>query len=140
MTGTVFLLPLAAFAMLVTSSAAVAGGGDAAANAAQLQIGARGFAQCTACHSVEAGKPNGVGPNLNGFFGKRAGTNAPGYAYSDAMKKYAAVWSDKTLDTFLTAPIKTVPGTKMTYRGNPDPVARAALIAYLKAKTGATKP
>lgn len=111
-----------------------------AADDAQMQLGARGFAQCAACHSLEPGKPNGVGPNLSGLFGKRAGTNARGYAYSDAMKKYGVIWSEKSLDAFLTSPTKAVPGTKMPYRGISDPAARAALVAYLKIKTAPARP
>lgn len=139
MTVIVLRWPAAMVVAALIAPEAMAQGAAATAGEAQLAVGARSFAQCAACHALDAGKPNGVGPNLNGFFGTRAGTNAKGYAYSDALKKYDAVWNDKTLDAFLTAPIKTVPGTKMIYRGNPDPVARAALIAFLKAKTGAAR-
>lgn len=111
-----------------------------AADDAQLQLGARGFAQCAACHSLDPAKPSAVGPNLSGVFGKRAGTNARGFAYSEAMRKYGVVWSEKSLDVFLTAPVKAVPGTRMAYRGIPDPAARAALIAYLKIKTAPATP
>ncbi|WP_406940518.1 c-type cytochrome, partial [Bordetella pertussis] len=36
-------------------------------------------------------------------------------------------------DRFLADPLKTVPGTAMTYAGVPDAGERADLIAYLRA-------
>lgn len=117
------------------ASVTLAQGAPITPNQAQLQVvGARAFAQCAACHALEAGKPSGVGPNLHRLFGKRAGTNAADYAYSPAMKSYGAVWTDKTLDAFLSAPTKTVVGTKMAYRGIADANMRAALIAFIKAR------
>lgn len=88
------------------------------------------FAQCAACHSVQKGM-HGVGPSLAGVFGTKAGDVA-GYAFSDAMKGSGLVWDEKTLDTYLTNPMKVVPGTRMTYYGMPDPADRKAVIEYLK--------
>ena len=56
----------------------------------------------------------------------------PGYAFSDAMKNAGLTWDDATLDEYLTAPMKKVPGTKMTFAGLSDPAARKEVIAYLK--------
>lgn len=88
------------------------------------------FAQCAACHAVEPGK-HGVGPSLAGVYGTKSGA-IPGYDFSDAMKNANLTWDDKTLDTYLTNPMKVVPGTKMTYAGLADPEQRKAIIAYLK--------
>lgn len=88
------------------------------------------FAQCAACHSVEKGKM-GIGPSLAGVFGTKSGEIA-GYAFSDAMKSAGLTWDESTLDRYLTAPAKVVPGTKMTYAGLADPAARKAIIEYLK--------
>jgi cytochrome c len=88
------------------------------------------FAQCIACHSVEPGK-NGVGPSLAGVFGSKAGSVA-GFNYSPANKASGLTWDEATLDEYLTAPMKKIPGTKMTYAGLTDPAQREALIAYLK--------
>lgn len=88
------------------------------------------FAQCAACHSVEKGKM-GIGPSLAGVFGTKSG-DIPGYAFSDAMKSAGLTWDESTLDRYLTAPAKVVPGTKMTYAGLADPAARKAIIEYLK--------
>lgn len=88
------------------------------------------FAQCVACHAVEPGK-NGIGPSLAGVAGSAAGAVA-GFAYSSALKTSGLTWDDATLDAWLTAPMKKVPGTRMAYAGMADPAKRAELIAYLK--------
>ena len=88
------------------------------------------FAQCAVCHSTEAGK-NGVGPSLAGIVGRKAGSVA-GFAYSDANKNSGLTWDEKTLDTYLTNPMKMVPGTKMTFAGLPDAAKRKEVIDYLK--------
>jgi cytochrome c len=88
------------------------------------------FAQCAACHAVVPGK-NVIGPTLAGVFGRKAGS-MPGFAYSKAMTAYGATWDDSALDTFLTAPMKAVPGTKMSYAGLSDGAQRKELIEYLK--------
>ena len=88
------------------------------------------FAQCAACHAVEPGK-HGVGPSLHGVYGTKSGELA-GYAFSDAMKAANLTWDDATLDAFLAAPMKTVPGTKMAFAGQPDAAKRKELIEYIK--------
>ena len=88
------------------------------------------FAQCAACHSAEPGK-HGVGPSLAGVFGTKSG-DIPGYVFSEAMKNAGLTWDEATLDEYLTAPMKKVPGTKMTFAGMSDPAARKEVIAYIK--------
>lgn len=108
---------------------------DAAAPAAPAPAAAAdaapaAFAICKSCHSVEKGK-QGIGPSLAGIYGTKAG-EVPGFNFSPAMKASGLTWDDATLDKFLTSPMKTVPGTRMTYAGQSDPAKRAELIAYLK--------
>jgi cytochrome c len=74
-----------------------------------------------------------MGPNLHGLFGRRAGAVA-GFNYSPAVKESNIVWNAETLDQFLAAPTRMVPGTRMVTRVA-DPARRAALIAYLNAET-----
>ncbi|GGC08973.1 hypothetical protein GCM10011494_29540 [Novosphingobium endophyticum] len=87
------------------------------------------FAQCRACHSVEAGK-NGVGPTLFGIFGSKAG-EVPGYKFSPALARSGITWNRSSLDTWLKGPIKMVPGAKMVI-AMPDPEKRKAIIDYLE--------
>jgi cytochrome c len=88
------------------------------------------YGQCAACHSVEPGK-HGIGPSLAGVFGSKAGS-AAGYNYSPANKNSGLTWDEATLDEYLTAPLKKVPGTKMSYAGMSDPAQRKAVIDYMK--------
>ncbi len=85
---------------------------------------------CATCHTIKPGV-NAVGPSLFGVFGKKS-ASVEGYAYSEAMKASGKIWDEKTLDTYLTAPMKDVPGTKMTFAGMADPVKRKAVIGFLK--------
>ena len=87
------------------------------------------FNQCVACHSVEPGKMM-VGPSLAGVVGGKSGT-VKGFAYSPAMRKAGKTWTEEELDTFLSNPIKTVPGTKMPLPVR-NPAQRKAIIDYLK--------
>ena len=100
----------------------------AALTAGDAQAGEAVYSRCLACHSLEV---NRTGPKHCGVVGRRAGS-VPGYDYSPTMKRSKLVWDGKTLDRFLADPLKTVPGTTMTYAGVPDAKDRADLIAYLK--------
>ena len=88
------------------------------------------WGQCATCHTIKPGV-NAVGPSLFGVFGKKS-ASVEGYAYSEAMKAAGKTWDEATLDTYLTAPMKDVPGTKMTYAGMTDPAKRKAVIDFLK--------
>jgi cytochrome c len=103
-------------------------GGDAAAGQAIFTHGHGGLA-CAICHSPVAGT-NKIGPSLFGVVGRPSAT-AANYTYSDAMKAYNHPWTPENLFTYLEAPQKVVPGTKMTFPGLPDPTDRKNVIAYL---------
>jgi cytochrome c len=93
--------------------------------------GATVFKPCASCHQIGPSARGGFGPQLNGLFGRRAGTTAD-FAYSDAMKASGIVWDERTLSAFLRDPDKTVPGTKMRFWGIHDDRDLAALLAYLR--------
>jgi cytochrome c len=97
--------------------------------------GTRAWLQCRACHSLKAGEPDKVGPNLHGLVGAKAGTLRPGYAYSAALKASGIVWDVAQLERWITDPAMMVPGTRMAYAGLPDSERRRALIAYLERET-----
>ena len=93
--------------------------------------GADAFRKCMACHQVGPSARNGVGPVLNGSFGRHAGTH-PGYSYSAAMRNSGLVWDEQTLTRYLRAPREVVPGTRMAFAGLNDDQELADVIAYLK--------
>lgn len=93
--------------------------------------GARAFKQCASCHQVGPDARAGFGPQLNGLFGRRAGTT-PDFAYSDAMKRSGIVWDERTLSAYLHDPKKLVPDTKMRFWGIGDENEIKALLAYLR--------
>jgi len=84
--------------------------------------------QCSVCHSLKPA-PGKMGPPLAGVVGRKAGTLG-GYAYSNALKASGITWTAGTLDAYVKAPAKTVPGTKMLL-GASDAQQRAAVIQYL---------
>ena len=97
-------------------------------------MGKRQFAPCTACHTVEAGGPNKVGPNLHGIIGSKAGSKTD-FTYSDAMKKSGIVWDENKIDQYLTKPQDFMPGNKMAFIGIGKETVRANVLAYLKEAT-----
>lgn len=88
------------------------------------------FKKCVACHTINQGGANGIGPNLYGVVGKPHGHLA-GFAYSDALKGVPGNWTFEAMNEWLTSPRKYAPGTKMTFAGLGSPEDRANLIAYL---------
>ena len=90
--------------------------------------------QCKSCHTVDKGGANGIGPNLFGMFGRKAGATE-GFASSDAMKKSGIVWDDASLTDYLKDPKGRVPDTKMVYAGMKRPDQVAEMIVYLKKAT-----
>lgn len=114
--------------LLAAALVASASAGGTENSAPDATRGEQVYARCLACHALAYDR---VGPRHCGLFGRRAG-NVPQFSYSPAMKKSGIVWNDKTLDRFLTKPLKMVPGSAMTYDGVADPKDRSDLIAYLK--------
>lgn len=112
-------------------TAGIAGGVRAEGNAVD---GQKVFRKCAACHSLEAGKIK-IGPPLHGIFGRSAGS-VDGFRYSRAMKESGIAWDSKTLDGYIAAPAKFIPGNRMPFPGIKDPGDRADLLAYLREAAG----
>ncbi len=102
--------------------------------AADVAHGEKLFKVCAACHTVDAGGPNRVGPNLHGIVGNHH-AHAGDFAYSDAMKaKAGETWTVDALNAFIWNPKKAISGTKMGFAGMKKVEDRAALIKYLQSQ------
>ncbi|TPW30770.1 cytochrome c family protein [Martelella alba] len=101
------------------------------------------FKRCQACHSIESGGPNKVGPNLYGVVDRPVASHQ-GFAYSAPMKEFAEGgqkhWTYENLNAFITAPRKDVPGTAMGFAGLSSDKDRADLLAYLQTASDAPVP
>ena len=101
-------------------------------NAADLGRGKDLFGRkCGACHTIQNGKPDMVGPNLHGVFERGTAAKA-GYHYSHALEGFAeATWTAELINQWLLSPDSFVPGTAMRLNGVTDETERRDLIAYL---------
>ena len=123
---------------VVAEAAGEAGGAAAVPIAtllatADIAKGEAVFKKCAACHTINQGGANGIGPNLWAAMGKPHG-HVPGFAYSDALKSVPGNWDWEGMDKWLANPKKYAPGTKMTFAGLGNPEERANLILYLNAQ------
>lgn len=93
--------------------------------------GAEVFKKCAACHTINQGGANGVGPNLYATLGEGIAQGKGGYPFSDALKSVGGTWDFERMNAWLTSPRKFANGTKMTFAGLSNPEDRANVIAYL---------
>ena len=116
--------------VLVSLVLGVAARAQAQPVAGNPKRGAALFAQqCQLCHATSGSAVGGQGPSLGGVVGRRAG--ATQFGYSRGMAGVDIVWDAVTLDRFLAAPSKVVPGTSMPLHVSAK-ADRRDLIAYLK--------
>ena len=84
---------------------------------ADLAHGEKVFKKCSACHSIEAGGGNKIGPALYNVVGRKVAA-LEDYKYSKALVEYKKNWSFEE-------------GTKMAYAGLRKEKDRASVILYL---------
>jgi len=127
----------------VIEAAEEAGGAEAGPDLGTLlasadpAAGEKIFAKCTACHTVDQGGANGIGPNLFGVMGQPIGKHVAGFAYSGDLSGHGGDWTWENMDAWLTSPKKFAAGTKMSFAGLGKPEDRANLMAFLETKGGA---
>ena len=102
---------------------------------ADIAKGEQVFKKCAACHNVDPGGANALGPALYGTMGKPIAGH-PGFAYSDALKSVGGTWGWDNMSAWLANPKKFAPGTKMTFAGLSNPQDRADLMLWLNSKGG----
>lgn len=97
--------------------------------------GAEIYRACIACHTLSTGQGNRAGPTLAGIFGRRIAT-APGYDFSEALKRLDIVWTPETVARlFEVGPAAYTPGTKMPEQRIGSEQDRAALVQFLARAT-----
>ena len=80
---------------------------------------------CAVCH-------DGIlGPSLAGVVGRPA-ASAPGFAYSNALKKSGITWTEDNLRKWITETDYVVRYTQMPHISIKDPAEQIYLLAYLK--------
>jgi cytochrome c len=127
MIGTRVIAIGAALASAALSYAARAESGDAAS-------GERVYRACIACHSLEPDR-NMTGPSLADLWNRKSGSLPSFPRYSPALKGAGIVWTDDTLDEWITDPQHFIPGNTMTFPGLKDARQRTDLLAFLKDAT-----
>jgi cytochrome c len=68
--------------------------------------------------------------NLYGIVGRKAASVA-GFEYSEDLRKSGIVWNEATIDNFISAPKKLLPGTRMELPGVEDVETRRRIIRFL---------
>src|SRR5262249_1534292 len=106
---------------------------------ADLKRGEASSKKCLACHSLQKGGPNLVGPHLWGIV-NRPKHEVGNFNYSPAMRSQTGNWTLDELNVYLTNPKAKVPGTAMNFPGIPRDTERADLLAYLNQQSDSPAP
>ncbi len=101
---------------------------------ASADKGAKVFRKCGACHTIDAGAGNRIGPNLHDVVGAPVAHRSD-FAYSDALRNHGGSWTYEMLDHWIADPKAAIPGNKMAFAGIRKARDRANLIAFLRANT-----
>ncbi|MDP3258639.1 cytochrome c family protein [Bosea sp. (in: a-proteobacteria)] len=99
--------------------------------AQDISAGERSWNKCRACHQVGETAKNGVGPQLNGLFGRHSGA-VDGYSYSAANKNSGITWDEAVFADYIKDPRAKIPGTKMVFAGIKNEKEIADLTVFLK--------
>jgi cytochrome c len=107
-----------AFAALMLSPAA----------AADAENGKAVFQACIACHTE---RPDALGPNLRGVYGRKSAV-LEDFHYSNPMKRANLVWDEENLRSYIADPQAKVKGNRMPFGGLNRSEDIDDVIAYLK--------
>ena len=95
-----------------------------------VEHGEKVFKKCSACHVVNKGGKNKIGPVLYGVLGRKVGS-VENYKYSKALANYDKAWTFEEMNGYLIKPQKHIKGTKMAFAGLRKEKDRASVILYL---------
>ena len=88
------------------------------------------FKKCKACHSINKGGKNNIGPALYNVMVRNAG-GLTDYKYSKSLLAYGKKWTVEELNGFLIKPSTWIKGNKMGFAGLKSEKDRASVILYL---------
>ena len=101
--------------------------------------GEKVFKKCKACHSINQGGGNKIGPKLwNVMYRPVAAVSD--YKYSKALAAYGKVWSYEEMNGYLLKPAAHVKGTKMAFAGLKKEKDRASVILYMNSLSDSPLP
>tara|TARA_B110000444_G_scaffold183622_1_gene172584 strand:- start:19 stop:579 length:561 start_codon:yes stop_codon:yes gene_type:complete len=103
-----------------------------------IASGEKIFKKCAACHSINKGGKNKIGPALYNVVGRAVG-GVDDYKYSKALASYGKEWTFEELNGFLIKPSSYLKGTKMSYAGLRKEKDRASVIKYLNQNSDVPK-
>ena len=95
-----------------------------------LEDGKKVFKKCAACHSINEGGGNKIGPKLWNVMFRPVGSIAD-YKYSKALSTYGKEWTWEEMNGFLIKPAKWIKGNKMGFAGLKKEEDRASIMLYL---------
>ena len=104
-----------------------------------IASGEKIFKKCAACHSINKGGKNAIGPALYNVVGRKVGS-VEDYKYSKALVAYEKEWTLEELNGYLTKPAKWIKGTKMAFAGLRKEADRASVIKYLNENSDSPVP
>ena len=121
--------------LMMAAALGVAVAATTPATAADADAGAKIFKKCKACHTIEPGGKNKIGPNLAGIFGRPA-ASVEGFKYSKALRGSEIVWDDTSIAEWLANPRAMIKGNKMAFPGLRKEDDIANVLAYMHASGG----
>ncbi len=95
-----------------------------------LETGTKVWKKCSACHVVEKGGANKIGPALYGVLGRKVAA-IDDYKYSQALTDYNKEWTFQEMNGYLKKPQTWIKGTKMSFAGLRKEKDRASVILFL---------
>ena len=103
-----------------------------------VEHGKKVFLKCAACHSINQGGKNKIGPKLWNVMFRPVGS-VTDYKYSKALSGYKKDWNWEEMNGFLIKPSTWIKGNKMGFAGLKKEKDRASVILYLNQNSDSPK-